>query len=71
MTFRKSELIIIVSLAVALLVANVKLVLQNRRLAALAEARLRALEPPIGAVVPPLHGFDIHSKELTLGYGNE
>ncbi len=54
-----------------LAITNFYLVQQNRQLRALASTRQRALELQVGAIVPPLHGFDIKGKKLTSEYGHD
>jgi hypothetical protein len=69
MILKKAEVILFGILGLALLTVNLLLVRQNRRLAGLAEAHLRALEPQTGVRVPPIHGFDIGGREVSIGYG--
>ena len=62
---------IVGALAAILLVANLMLIWQNRRLAAVVASQTLAMEPLRGAQVPALRGVDPRGRRLTLDYAGQ
>jgi hypothetical protein len=63
--------VLIFVLGAALVLLNVLLVQQNKKLKVLAKRPDRALEVKPGTALPPLEGFDSNGARHSIGYGQD
>ena len=68
---RKSTTSLLATMAVVLMVINVMLAQQNKRLKAFADGPNRSLELKPGAQLPAIEGMDAEGKRLKVEYGRD
>jgi peroxiredoxin len=70
-TISKRGTILVLLLTLTLLILNVSLIIQNRRLRSLAALENRSIVLKEGSIVPALSGLDLDGQKISLNYQDD